>query len=162
MKKTAWLAILTALVLVLGSFVAAHAEILPPHGEGQIGIQAVVLCESLTVRQEPSTASKAVKSLKYGDLIIVYRQQDGWAQCFLSDAVDAEPAGWVNSDYIFIDPAWYRTDEKTPVFAWNDASAPKVALLDKGTTLPILKQEGDWLIVSLRGATGWIHKTAAD
>ena len=36
--------------------------------------------------------------------------------------------------------------------------APKVALLDKDTLLPILKDDGEWLVVSLRGATGWIHK----
>ena len=46
----------------------------------------------------------------------------------------------------------------TPVYAWNDTAALKVGLLDPGTTLPILKDTGDWLIVSLRGATGWIRK----
>ncbi len=135
-----------------------HLTILPPYGEGQIGLQAVVLCESLTVRQEPRASSRAVKTLHHGDYLTVYQQANGWAQCFLSDDVDAEPAGWVNSDYIIIDPAWCLTKEKTPVYAWNDTAAPKVALLDANTTLPILKVEGDWLIVSLRGATGWIHK----
>ena len=80
------------------------------------------------------------------------------ANCFLSDSVDAGPSGWVNSDYIIIDPSWYRTDETTPVYAWNDTAALKVALLDKGTRLPILKEEDAWYVVSLRGAAGWIHK----
>ena len=141
---------------------ACHAEILQPHGQGQIGWQAVVLCESLTVRQERSAGSKAVKTLRYGDTFIGQEKWDGWANCFLSDDVDAGPAGWVNADYILIDPAWYRTDGTTPVYAWNDAMAPKVALLSKGVTLPILKAEEEWLIVSLRGATGWIYKNAAD
>ena len=44
------------------------------------------------------------------------------------------------------------------MYAWNDTAALKVALLDKDTTLPILKDCGDWLVVSLRGASGWIHK----
>ena len=158
MKKTAWLTLLTALILALGCIGMAQAEIIPPHGEGQIGLQAVVLCEQLTVRQDPNASSKTTQTLKYGDLIIVDKQADGWASCFVSDSVDASAAGWVNADYIAIDPAWYRTEGKTPVYAWNDTSAPKVALLDANTTLPILKTEGDWLIVSLRGATGWIHK----
>ena len=38
------------------------------------------------------------------------------------------------------------------------ADAPKIALLDEDTRLPILKEEGDWYIVSLRGAAGWLHK----
>ena len=82
----------------------------------------------------------------------------GWEQCFLSDDVDACPGGWVNEDYLAIDPAWYRTEASTPVYAWNETTAPKVALLDRNTTLPILKEEGEWLIVSLRGAAGWIQK----
>lgn len=162
MKKVGWLTILTALVLTLGSIIVAQAQIIPPHGEGQIGLQAVVLCETLTVRQEPSASSKAVETLPYGSLPIVVKQpSDGWAYCALGDAEDS-PTGWVNTDYIAIDPAWYRTDETTPVYAWNDTKAPKVALLDKDTTLPILKDEGDWLIVSLRGAAGWIRKTDRD
>ena len=157
MKKNAWLTILTALILILGSVGAAHAEILPPHGFGQIGLRAEILCEKLTLREEPSASSKAVKELQYGDFIIVTEQSDGWAYCTLGDAEDS-PKGWVNSDYLAIDPAWYRTEEKTPVYAWNDAAAPKVALLNKDTTLPILKDEGAWLIVSLRGAVGWIQR----
>ena len=161
MKKHGWLLILTVLALVSGCFGTVQAEILPPHGEGQIGLQAVVLCESLTMRQEPRTDSKAVETLQYGDWPIVIKQSDGWAYCADGDSEDSN-TGWINTDYIIIDPAWYRTDEATPVFAWNDTSAPKVALLDKGVTLPILKDEGYWLVVSLRGASGWICKTASD
>ena len=157
MKKLKWLTILTSLILALGSMGAARAEIIPPYGEGQVGLQAVVLCNELTVRQESSAGSDAVQTLKFGERIIVQPQTSGWARCFLSDSEDEGPAGWVNEGYIAIDPAWYRTEEKTPVYAWNDASAPKVALLDEDVTLPILKVEGDWLIVSLRGAVGCIY-----
>ncbi len=123
------------------------------------------------MREKPSSSAKAVKTLKYGDLIIVTEEKDGWARVVLGDAENS-PTGWVNADYIVVDPAYYQTDEKTPVYAWNDTSAPKVALLDKNTAvpafqdpstyLPILKDEGEWVLVSLRGAVGWIHKTAAD
>ena len=68
----------------------------------------------------------------------------------------------MNADFLVVDPAWYRTDDKTPVYAWNDHVAPKVALLDPGITMPILKQEGEWVLVSLRGAVGWIHLTGSD
>ena len=149
------------LILALGCAMAAHAEILPPHGEGQIGLQAVVLCESLTVRREPSASARVVTTLDYRDLPIVIEEEDGWAYCALGDSEDSD-MGWVNADYIAIDPAWYRTDEKTPVYAWDSTSAKRVALLDAGTTLPILKEEGRWLVVSLRGATGWIRKSSWD
>lgn len=157
MRKVTWLMILAALVLTLGSMGASHAEILPPYGEGQIGFVAEILCEELTLREKPGASSKAVKTLQYGDFLIVIQQSDGWAYCTLGDSEESLK-GWVNADYIVLDPARYRTEEATPVYAWNDTKAPKIALLDKDTTLPVLKEEGDWLLVSLRGAVGWIHQ----
>ncbi len=157
MKKYAWLSFLAALILAFGCVGSAHTEILPPYGEGQIGLRAVILCEELSLREKPGASSKLVETLQYGDFIIVTQQSDGWARCVLGDAEDS-PWGWVNADYIVIDPAWYRTDAMTTVYAWNDKAAPKVALLDENITLAILKEEGDWLLVSLRGAVGWIHK----
>ena len=157
MKKHVWLTILT-LMVILTAAVAVHAEIIPPYGEGQIGLSAVVLCESLTVRKDPKADSPAVGTLENGRRFIVMKQENGWAECCVSDDVDAGPIGWVRSDYIVVDPAWYRTAASTPVYAWNDTTAPKVALLDKDTTLPILKDDGVWLVVGLRGATGWIRK----
>ena len=123
MKKMIMFALALAMLLIA---VAAQAEIIPPYGEGQIGLRAAILCEKLTLREAPRS--------------------------------DAGIAGYVNAEYLMIDPAWYRTTGATPVYAWNDVTAPKVGLLDADTTLPILKDEGDWLIVGLRGATGWIRK----
>ena len=162
MKKYMRLMVLMAALLLFCGVGMGQAEVIPPHGEGQIGLQAVVLCETLTVRSQPSAASDAVKTLHYGDLIIVQPETGGWAGCFLSDDVEGGRAGWVNEEYLAIDPAWYRTENQTPVYAWNDTAAPKVALLEKNTTLPILKDEGEWLVVSLRGAAGWIHSGAAN
>ena len=157
MKKYRWFTLLLALTLAFGSMSIGRADIIPAHGEGQIGLEAVVLCESLTVRQQPSASSAAVTTLHFGDTIIVQPETGGWAACFLSDDVDGSRAGWVNEDYLAIDPARFRTEEQTPVYAWNDTAAPRVALLDKDTLLPILKIEGNWIVVSLRGAAGWIY-----
>ena len=157
MKKHVWLTVLLALALLLGSVMTANAEIIPASGEGQIGLQAVVLCESLTLRESPSAGAAAVKALPFGAVIIVMKQEDGWAECVLSDSEDAL-SGWVRAEYLVLDPAWYKTSAATPVYAWNEETAPKIALLDADTLLPILKDDGDWLIVSLRGAVGWIHK----
>ena len=164
MKKNTCLTILMALILMIVSIAVAHAEVIPPYGEGQIGLHAAILCGELSLREAPGASSRVVKTLKYGDFIIVTEQRNGWARCVLSDEENAE-AGWVNADYIVVDPAWYRTEAKTPVYAWNDTSAPRVALLnantelfDPDTFLPVLKEDGAWLLVSLRGAVGWIHR----
>ena len=143
-----------AMVMALGN--ACYASVISPRGAGQIGYSATVLCNSLSLRQEPDFNSAAVQTLGYGDSIIIMETENGWAHCTLGDAEES-PKGWVDEDYIMIDPAWYKTAESTPVYAWNDTEAPKVALLDAGTTLPILRDDGDWIVVGLRGASGWIH-----
>ena len=66
MKKYVCLTVLTALILSLGCIGVAHAEIIPPYGPGQqIGYPAVVLCERLTLREKPSSSSKAMQTLNY-------------------------------------------------------------------------------------------------
>ena len=155
MKKLIMFVLALAMLLIA---VASQAEIIPPYGEGQIGLRAVILCEKLTLREAPRSDAGIIDELTNNDFIIVTKQLDGWAEIMRSDSVDAGPAGYVNAEYLMIDPAWYRTTGETPVYAWNDVTAPKVGLLDADTTLPILKDEGDWLIVGLRGATGWIRK----
>ena len=166
MKKNGWLTILTALILALGCMGVAHAEVIPPCEPGQqIGYPAVVLCEELTLREKPSSSSRAVQILEYGALPIVVsadqpagaKVENGFVYCVLGDSEDA-PCGWIKADYIVINPAWYVTAKNTTVYAWNDTAAPKVALLDKDARLPILREVGDWYLVSLRGAVGWIHK----
>ncbi|MBQ8074313.1 MAG: hypothetical protein IJ231_11190 [Clostridia bacterium] len=164
MKKRNLLTMLTALALALGCFGVSLAEIIPPEEPGQqIGYMAVVLCETLTLRESPSASSRAVRTLKYGDLPIVVgadlpagpKKENGFVYCALGDAVDS-PCGWLSADYLFINPAWYVAEKNTAVYAWNETTAPKIGLLDKDTRLPILKQEGSWYLVSLRGAVGWI------
>ncbi len=166
MKKVGWLAALAALVLAVGCMGVVFAEIIPPYEPGQqIGYPAVVLCETLTLREKPSFSSRTVKTLQYGDMPIVIgadlpagpKTENGFVYCTLGDSEDS-PCGWINASYLAINPAWYVTGRETAVYAWNDTAAPKVALLDKGTRLPILKEEGDWYVISLRGAAGWIHK----
>ena len=166
MKKYGWLMVLTALILASGCFGAAHAGIIPPEEPGQqIGYSAVVLCETLTLREKPASSSRAVQTLYYGDLPIVVgadlpsgpKEENGFVYCSLGDSIDS-PCGWINADYLFINPAWYVADRQTAVYAWDDTAAPKVALLDRDVRLPILKQEGGWYLVSLRGAVGWIRR----
>jgi len=166
MKKYGWLMIMMALMVMLGSIGVVHAEVIPPYGPGQqIGYPAVVLCEKLTLREKASASSKAMHSLNYGDQPIVINadlpagpeEENGFVYCTLGDSEDS-PCGWIDSDYIVINPAWYVTEQKTAVYAWDDTAAPKVALLEKDARLPILKEEGDWYLVSLRGAVGWIHR----
>ena len=155
------LMLFTAFVTLWSVQSICQAEILPPHGPGQIGYSSVVLCENLGAHKEPSADSEVTETLHGGDRVMVMEQKDGWAHIAVSDDVDAVPPGWVNAEYVVIDPSWYKADEKTVVYAWNDTAALKVAELSKDTVLPILKDTGEWLVVGLRGGTGWIHTDRA-
>ena len=154
MKKSI-MAFTLVTTLAFGSMVS-FASVIPPKGPGQIGLSSVVLCDSLSLHTSPDFESATTQTMKYGDRPIVMNQSNGWAQVVLGDAEDS-PSGWVSAGFIAVDPAWYQVEKETVVYAWNDTSAPKVALLDAGTTLPILRDDGDWLVVSLRGAAGWIN-----
>lgn len=161
---------LLVLLLALTLFAsAASASILPAAGVDEdfatfTGIEctpAVILCQSISVydaRQE--YGGQKVETLRYsGKTIPVIDSWDGWAHIYYADGTKD---GWVRSEYLLFDPAWYHCDASTAVYAYADTSAPRVGLLTKGTEAPIIADMGDWLCVSLRAASGWIRKTEDD
>lgn len=166
---------LTVLLLTLIMSVSiASATILPATGVDEdfkafTGIDstpAVVLCESLSIlNNRGDQGGKKVDTLRYGQKIPVIESWDGYAKI---SYYDATKTGWVRNDYLMMDPAWYVCDDDLQVYAYPDVMAPRIALLDKGTMLPILTEWDDggiiggWVCVSLRGAAGWIRKTPAD
>lgn len=143
----------------------ASASVIPAQGvdagylafTGIEAKRAVVLCESLSVCD--ARDGRVIDTLRFGDTFMTSESWDGWADAAYSDG---SKSGWVRSDYIVIDPAYYLTDSQTAVYAYADTMAPRVGLLDSGVRLPVIVDQGDWLVVSLRGASGWIKKTPAD
>ena len=170
MKKL--LTVLAAMLLCISS---ASATIIPASGVDEdfkawTGIEctpAVVLCESLSIlNARGDQGGKKVDTRTYtGTDIPVIESWDGWAKIYYADGTKT---GWVRSDYLLMDPAWYVCDEEMQAYAYPDSMAPRVALLSKGTKLPIITQWDDeesingWVCVSLRGAAGWICKTPRD
>ncbi len=168
MKKIA--CILTALLMMAGS---ASATILPATGidedyyafTGIEAMPAVILCESLTILDNRGDqGGQAVEVMRYsGSTIPVIEEWDGYAKISYADATKF---GWVRSQYLLMNPAWYLCDNEMQVYAYPDNMAPRVALLDAGTRLPIITEtEVDgrgWVCVSLRGAAGWIRKVPTD
>lgn len=171
MKKRIFLLMLVMML----SCSAALATILPASGVDEefrswTGIEctpAVVLCQSLTVYDERGDqGGKKVTTLRYsGETIPVIESWDGYAKIYYEDGTKT---GWVRNEYLLMDPAWYVCDEGMPVYAYPDTMAPRVGYVNKGTTLPIITEYRDdvsisgWVCVSLRGAAGWIRKTAED
>ncbi len=168
MKKLLTLLIAFAMLLT-----TASATILPPNGvdvsfRDFTGIEctpAVVLCESLSILDaRGDQGGKKVDALLYsGTDLPVIQSWDGYAEIYYADGTKT---GWVRNEYLLMDPAWYLCDEDTKVYAYPDFLSPRVALLDAGTKLPIIteteNETASWVCVSLRGAAGWIRKTARD
>ena len=170
MMKRIFLLMLTMMLLCT----SASATILPASGVDEdfyewTGIEctpAVILCQSLSVFDERGDqGGKKVDTRNYtGTDIPVIESWDGWAKIYYADGTKT---GWVRSEYLLFDPAWYVCDESTPVYAYPDSMAPRVGLLNKGDKQPIITEYEDgsvngWVCVSLRGAAGWIRKTPAD
>ena len=147
------------LVLCLISAVA-FGEITKPIGSGQLGFDAVVISKNISIRPTQNANAKAVKKMNYGDHMAVMSLGNGWCECYLSETEGL--SGYVLESYILIDPAYITTEESTPVYAWQDQNAKRVGLLGRGETFPIIRMEGDWLLISLRGAAAWILRPSGD
>ncbi len=160
--------IFSFLLMLALLFTSAQATIHQPTGIDEsfrdfTGIEcqpALVLCHSLSVCDERN--GKKVTTLYYGDgtdTIPVIEAWDGWAKIYYAEGTKT---GWVRSEYLLFDPAWYECDEGTRVYAYDDHLAPCVAYLSKGTKRAIIRETEEWVLISLRGAAGWIYKTADD
>ena len=156
MKKIG-ICLFLALTLIYG---VAFGELTHPRGPGQLGFDAVVISKNISVRPTQNANAKAVKKLNYGDHMAVMSLGNGWCECYLSETEGV--SGYVLEDYILIDPAYITVEEPTPVYAWQAQNAKRVGLLGRGETFPIIRMEGDWLLISLRGAAGWILRPSGD
>ncbi len=121
---------------------------------GQIAHEAVVLCQSLTVRSAPSFDAEAVLTLENGETFLTNQTTDGWLNVLREDG----EKGWVRAEYVLENPSFLRLTEPTRAFAFDGEDAPTVGLLDAGTTLPIIHRSREGYVVSLRGAAAWIPR----
>lgn len=158
MKKSLCCVILAILLTVICA--SACGEITHPVGPGQMGYDAVVISKTVTVRATQSANAKSVKKLSYGDRFAAVSLGNGWCECYLSETEGL--SGYVLEDYILLDPAYITTEESTPVYAWQATNAKRIGLLDRGQTCPIIRMEGNWLLISLRGAAGWVVRPNGD
>lgn len=165
-KRVCGMLFIVVLLCVLSG--AARAEILPAAEydadyyafTGLKAQEAVVLCESLTVREAPDYRAAALYSMNEGRrfLTIVSEAADG----FLSVHDETERVGWVREEYVLVRPDLLVLSASTPAYAYGSPDAPRVALLAEKETLPVISRQDGYLIVSLRGASAWIAEADVD
>lgn len=112
-----------------------------------------VLCESLTVRAEPSGAAGAVASFKYAETFDILKENGDWIQANCDGTV-----GWVNGQYVLKNPDYYYVGAETAAYAYPAPDAKRVGLIAAGTTLPVILETENCYIVSLRSASAFILK----
>lgn len=118
--------------------------------------EGFVLCQTLSMRESPSASAKVVKSLAYGSALTITGWEGEWMQ--VSAQVDgAAASGWVRSEYVLVDPAYYTSTGETAVYAYPGEDSPRVGLLSAGETYPIVAQLEGYTAISLRGASGFIR-----
>lgn len=157
---------LFALVLMMTLMcTTAHALVVEPEEyntsfaekTGLYAYDGYVLCDSLTLRSKPDINSKSLRSLKNGQKLLISMREGEWYHVYVSEHVE----GWVKSEYVLVNPPLYVTEAETPAYAYGSRYAPRVALLSKNETLPIIHTTEDYYIISLRGASAWVEKPEA-
>lgn len=114
---------------------------------------ALVLCQSLTLREQPDVSGTALTSLPYGTLLTCTGEMHpGW----LEVTADGQ-TGWVREEFLLLDPQTITFSAETPVLAWPSPDAPWIGLLDAGTSAPVLGKCDGYTVISLRGASGFVQ-----
>ena len=118
-----------------------------------------VLCQTLSVRQEPDSSASIILTLQYSDICQIIEESDLWYRVVYT-VNSQNVTGWVKKDYVLTDFRYFSADQETPVYAYPDTSAKRIALLEEGESYPIITEWGDYFVISLRGASGFIAKTS--
>ena len=126
--------------------------------EPNYGWTAQVLCESLSLRQSPSFSAQVITTLGWNTTLLPEGDPvDGW-QLVTMVAQDGSLGytGYVRSEYLLYDCRWFTASSSTPVYAYPSPEAPRVGLLDKGSAYPIIAEYNGYIVISLRGASGFV------
>lgn len=122
-------------------------------------VPGFVLCQSLTMRESASASAKAVYTLVYGDTVDILAQDGVWTQVS-AQAGAQRVTGWVRGEYLLTDPAQYVSAGETAVYAYPGEGAPRVGLLADGETHPVIARLDGYIVISLRGASGFVRAFA--
>lgn len=113
---------------------------------------ALVLCQSLTLWERPDVTSTAMASLPYESVLTC---TGNWYPGWLEVIADGQ-TGWVREEFLLLDPTYITFAVETPVLAWPSSDAPWIGLLDAGSAVPVLGEWDEYMIISLRGASGFV------
>lgn len=117
-----------------------------------------VLCEDLTIRESAYSYAKAIATIGYGEYCDVMHEEGNWCYISYFDIQNTHVEGWVRSEYVLVNPAYFTPVTETPVYAYPSKAAKRVGLIDNELIYPIIEEYGNYYVISLRGASGFVEK----
>lgn len=119
----------------------------------------IVISQNVSLREAPSTGAKRIASVPNGALFDLLDEQNGWYRVsYFETKTSTYMEGWVLVDYVVRDPSFVTTTKTTYVYATPDRGAKKVGQLAEGSQLVVIGEWGDFWVVNLRSASGFIYK----
>lgn len=118
-----------------------------------------VACETLTLRQAPDTAARAVAWLPNGaHAYSLDEHVEGWLKVRCLEVRDGYhiQEGWIRLAFVVQDAQYITLLQEAQAHAYADKAAPLVGLLPKNTTLLVLGRIDGYWVVNLRGASAFI------
>lgn len=121
---------------------------------------AIVISKSISLRVEPNVRSERITTLPNATLLNVLEDQGHWLYVYAWSLEEkAYVQGWLKSDFVVRNPRFVTTHKATFVYAIPDRGGKKVGEVISGTQLVIIGEYGNYWVVNLRSASGFIHKS---
>lgn len=116
-----------------------------------------VLCESLSLRENPEAASNILDTLTYGTHCAILEESGSWYQVVYRNEEGQRYNGWVRGEYVLMNPTYFTPNEETPVYAMPSSTSKRVGLIGSGESYPVIGELNGFLAISLRGASGFVE-----
>ena len=116
-----------------------------------------VLCESLSLREQPEGSSPLLDTLAYGTRCTILEESGSWYHVVYRDGDGMRRSGFVRKEYVLMNPTYFTPNGETPVYAMPSSDAKRVGLIDSGTSYPVIGLYDDFLVISLRGASRFVE-----
>lgn len=125
--------------------------------------QGVVISETVTIRNEPSTGADAIAISNNGELLTILGEQQNWYHIRFDDLqTGAHGEGYVLKRFLVPDPEHITALGNVYVYAMPTSGAKMVGELEAGTRLVVLGEWDDFWAVNLRTASGFVRKDDVD
>ena len=92
-----------------------------------------------------------------GTIATILEESGSWYHVVYRDGDGMRRSGFVRKEYVLMNPTYFTPEGETPVYAMPSGDAKRVGLIDGGTSYPVIGLYDGFLVISLRGASGFVE-----